>query len=75
MANRVDVAMEFKLIENEKGRMVPGCVATCSVCNHKEQSFGEGMPSQKRNLALLNQNCPRGGGNFYVDPDADEEDD
>lgn len=75
MANRVDVAMEFKLVENEKGRMVPGCEATCSVCNHKESSFGEGMPSQKRCLALLRKNCPQGGGNFYIDPDADEEDD
>lgn len=75
MARKVEVAMEFKLIENEKGRMVQGCVATCGECGHKEQSFGEGIASQKRNLALLNRNCPRGGGNFYVDPDADEEDD
>lgn len=75
MARKVEVAMEFKLVQNERGQMVAGCEATCGECGHKESSFGDGIPSQKRCLAMLNRNCPQGGGRFYVDPDADEEDD
>lgn len=72
--NAVDVVMEFKLVENDRGQMVPGCQATCGECGHIEKSFGEGIASQKRNLALMRQNCPKGQSNFYVDPDADEDD-
>jgi hypothetical protein len=72
--NSVDVIMEKKLVENEQGRMVPGCVATCGECDHKEQSYGQGIASQKRCLAMLRENCPEGKSNFYVDPDSDEDD-
>ncbi len=75
MAKSVDVLMESKLVENEKGNMVQGCQATCGQCGHKEQSFGDGIKSQKRCLALLRRNCPEGESNYYVDPDSDEDDD
>lgn len=74
MAKAVDVIMEFKPVENERGQLVPGCVATCSQCQHKEESFGDGIKSQKRCLAMLRENCPEGESNFYVNPDADEDD-
>lgn len=44
-----------------------GVVVTCSECEHCTESFGQGPASVKRCLALLREECPEGGDNYYVD--------
>lgn len=40
---------------------------TCSKCGHETESFGTGDASIKRCLALLNEECPNGENNYYVE--------
>lgn len=53
----------------------PAVQATCSRCEHKTVSFGTGEGSRKRCLVLLREECPEEERNFYVDEDADDDDD
>lgn len=59
-------SVELVELENENGREVPGVVVTCGDCEHAEESYGQGEASVKRCLALMRQNCPEGGDNFYI---------
>ena len=66
---RVGCSFEEVELENDDGREQPGVRATCSRCDHETESFGTGEASRKRCLALMNEECPQGEDNFYVDED------
>lgn len=59
-------------LENEHGTVVEGLRATCDRCLHETESFGTGPASQKRCLALMREECPKGERNFYVDGESGE---
>jgi len=71
---QVECEVDFDDIENEQGRMVPGCTVTCGQCGETEESFGQGGGSVRRCLVLLRENCPTQENNFYVASDGSDED-
>jgi hypothetical protein len=64
--SRIQCSVEEVDLENEHGRPVPGVRVCCGKCGHETESFGTGEASIKRCLALLREECPDGGKNFYV---------
>ena len=65
---KVDVSFEETTIEDEDdGHEGQGVIATCSECEHTEQSFGQGPKSRIRCIMLMKENCPESAENFYVD--------
>lgn len=66
---RVKCEIVETTLTGDNGRDVDGVVATCSRCEHQEESFGTGENSRKRCLVLLRENCPRDEKNFYVEDD------
>ncbi len=54
-------------IENDKGRMVDGVMATCEKCDHVVESYGREQASINRCLVLMNRECPEGENNYYVE--------
>ena len=64
---RVICEIEEIEIENDRGRMVEGVMATCGECDHVIESFGREQPSIGRCLVLMNRECPNGENNFYVE--------
>lgn len=65
MTVRCDV--EEDEVENENGRMVEATRATCGRCDHETFAYGTGDVSRRRCLWLMNQECPNGESNFYVE--------
>lgn len=51
---------------SDDGRLIPSVQAICSKCGHVTESFGADLPSIKRCLAEMRDECPRGQQNFYV---------
>lgn len=45
---------------------VPGLRVTCTRCLHEVAVFGTSQASAKRGAIMLRDECPNGGGNFYV---------
>jgi len=64
---RVEVEIEECSMENERGVMVDGVIATCTRCHHETESFGTTERSVKRCLALMREQCPEEEENFYVE--------
>lgn len=62
---RVKCDIEEVTLENDSGREVEGVCATCQECGHETESFGTGEASVKRCLALMREECPEDGNNFY----------
>lgn len=46
----------------DPGRTTAGCTR----CGHQVESAGDQEVSERRCLALMREECPRGAGNFYV---------
>lgn len=63
---RVKCLVEEVDLVNESGRTVKGVRATCSRCDHEEESYGRAPPSIKRCLALMRENCEQGEENYYA---------
>jgi hypothetical protein len=61
------VIEEVDDIEDEDGDVGDGVRATCGECDHQTESYGTGPRSVSRCLALMREECPNGGRNFYVD--------
>lgn len=53
-------------LENDDGIEVDSVCATCSKCDHVEESFGTSEKSVKRCLVLMRENCELEEDNFYV---------
>jgi hypothetical protein len=52
-------------LDSEDGeRQIPGIMATCE-CGHTTESYGTSESSVLRCLALMREECPDGGNNFY----------
>jgi hypothetical protein len=51
--------------DNDEGHEQECVVATCSRCDHQEESWGTSESSIRRCLVLLRENCPRDERNFY----------
>ncbi len=64
---KIHCDVEEAEVENEKGRMVDGVIATCEKCDHTVESFGTAQSSINRCLALMNEECPEGENNYYVE--------
>jgi hypothetical protein len=62
---RVPCSIEETELENDRGRPVPGVVATCSRCRHETESFGTGEASRRRCLAVMAEECPENEENYY----------
>lgn len=63
---RIRVDFEEVEMTNDYGGSTAGVVARCSKCGHETESFGTGEGSQKRCLAVMNEECPEGLNAFYV---------
>jgi hypothetical protein len=65
---RIKCSVEEVELENDNGNLIPGVCVTCNRCGHSSESFGTGLASIMRSLAVLREECPEGGeNNFYVD--------
>ena len=67
--DRVECEIEYFTAKNKQGRPVESVRATCSKCGHETESYGTGDGSIKRCLVLMNEECPEGLDNFYVEED------
>jgi hypothetical protein len=67
------VDVEETEIQTERGRWVPGVVATCQKCGHETKAFGTEEPSINFCLYTMGQECPQGLSNFYEVFDPEEE--
>ena len=63
---KVECDFQYVELENDEGHDVEGVIATCSRCEHSEESSGTSEASIRRCLVLLRENCPREERNFYV---------
>ncbi len=63
---QVECEVEEVEIVTEGRQDQPGIEAKCTRCDHVTQSFGTGEGSVKRCLALMNEECPFGEDNFYI---------
>jgi hypothetical protein len=66
--------VEYKEVENDRGRMVDGVVVTCQKCGHSASSCGISARAVRRALALLRESCPGEEGNYYVASGGEDED-
>lgn len=62
---RVGCEVVYADLCNEKGKIISGVEATCTRCDYKTESYGEGGKSVTRCLALMAKECPLGQENFY----------
>jgi len=62
---RIECEIEEVQLENDEGRMVPGLQATCTCCGAMTESFGTELPSARRCLALMREECPEGDDSYY----------
>ena len=47
---------------------IESVTATCPRCGHETEVYGTSDASIRRCLAMLREECPNDGTNFYVDP-------
>ena len=64
---KIKCSIEETYLENDSGIEVESVIATCSKCGHTTESFGTSEASIKRCLAIMNDECPRGENNFYIE--------
>lgn len=64
---KISCSIEETYLENENGYEVEGVIATCSKCGHTTESFGTSESSIRRCFAIMNEECPEGENNFYVE--------
>jgi hypothetical protein len=57
--------VEEVILENDRGVEVESVCVTCGQCGHETESFGRTDASISRCFALLREECPEGGRNFY----------
>lgn len=69
---QVTCDVSFDEIQNDEGRMVPGCSVECSQCGAVEESYGTSARSVRRCLVLLRENCDEK--NFYVTKGGEDKD-
>lgn len=70
MARIICEVTEIEL-ENDDGVAVPSVCVRCPQCEEEQESYGTGHASIRRCLALLRENCPEDGNNFYTTEDDD----
>jgi hypothetical protein len=63
----VECEIVFGTAVNDDGRVVECIKAICSRCGHATMSWGDGLPSKKRCLAMMHEECPEAENNFYVE--------
>jgi len=64
---KIECEIEETTLEGDYGNDVPSVIATCSKCGHTTESYGTSESSINRCLALMNEECPEGENNFYVE--------
>lgn len=52
--------------KGEDGREGDAVQVKCMKCKNIAWSFGEGVNSTRRSLAMLRESCPKGERNWYV---------
>ena len=52
-------------LENEDDLVIDSVEVICTRCGHFTRSYGTGIASIKRSLALLREECPKNERNFY----------
>ncbi len=62
----VTCSVDYVELDGDYGP-VDGVEVTCNRCGHVTQSFGDGPDSIRRCLALMKEECPRGGSNWYIE--------
>lgn len=65
--SKIKCEVEYSSQENDYGTYSECIVATCPKCGHETTSWGSSESSVKRCLVLLNEECPEGENNFYVE--------
>jgi len=63
---KIHCEISFTELDGDYGP-VEGVVVTCSQCRHRIESFGTSKRSVRRCLALMREQCPEGGNNFYFE--------
>lgn len=66
--NEVWCDLTRQLVEGADGQMVPGLVLKCIQCDHAVEVMSQGLPSCKRALAMMREECPKGQSNWYLAP-------
>lgn len=64
---KVECEVELSTDYNDDNREVECVVVTCMKCGHETKSWGYGEASIKRCMALMNEECPEGEKNYYVE--------
>lgn len=64
--NKVKCEVEYTTDYNDDGYEVDSVLVTCKKCGYQVSSFGDGLNSINRCLALLNEECENYENNFYV---------
>lgn len=65
--SKVKCEVEYSTDINDDNREVDCVVVVCSSCGHETTSWGHGVASVKRCLALMGEECPESEKNFYVE--------
>ena len=65
--SRIECEVEYSSQENDYGTESDCVLAICPKCGHQTESWGNSETSIKRCLVLLNEECPEGENNFYVE--------
>ena len=63
---RIACSVQTIDLDLDDGDTVEGIRTTCNRCDHRTESFGTSDRSVRRCFALMRQQCPRDGNNFYV---------
>ncbi|HIF9448019.1 hypothetical protein [Photobacterium damselae] len=64
---KIECEVEYTTDYNDDNREVDCVVVTCTKCGCEVSSWGHGVNSVKRCLALLREECPESESNFYVE--------
>ncbi len=66
---KIKCTIEEITLEGDYGNDISSVMATCSKCGHTTESYGTSESSINRCLALMNEECPEGENNFYIEDD------
>jgi hypothetical protein len=64
---KVHCEIEEIYIPNDYGQEIESVEATCGRCGHTTQCYGRYDRSRKRCLILMQEECPSGEDNYYVE--------
>lgn len=65
--SKVNCQVEYTTDYNDNRREIDCVIVTCSKCGYQTTSWGHGVDSVKRCMAIMNEECPECENSFYVE--------